>query len=44
MKPEFSGIERRLEKLDVCLKKLEPFRLKKKEELSKNAITRRESK
>jgi hypothetical protein len=32
MKPEFSGIERRLEKLDVCLKKLEPFRLKKKDE------------
>jgi uncharacterized protein YutE (UPF0331/DUF86 family) len=36
MKPEFSGIERRLDKLDVCLKKLEPFRLKKKEELFKD--------
>jgi hypothetical protein len=23
MKPEFSGIERRLEKLNVCLKKLD---------------------
>ena len=33
MKPEFSGIERRLEKLSVCLKKLEPFKAKKKEEL-----------
>ena len=33
MKPEFSGIERRLEKLSVCLKKLEPFKDKKKEEL-----------
>jgi uncharacterized protein YutE (UPF0331/DUF86 family) len=36
MKPEFSGIERRLDKLDVCLKKLEPFRLKKKEESFKD--------
>ena len=27
MKPEFSGIERRLEKLNVCLNKLEPFKL-----------------
>lgn len=25
MTPEFSGIERRLDKLSVCLKKLEPF-------------------
>jgi uncharacterized protein YutE (UPF0331/DUF86 family) len=33
MKPEFSGIERRLEKLSVCLMKLEPFKAKKKEEL-----------
>ena len=33
MKPEFSGIERRLDKLNVCLKKLEPFKSKKKEEL-----------
>ena len=33
MKPEFSGIERRLEKLNVCLKKLEPFKSKKKEEI-----------
>lgn len=33
MKPEFSGIERRLEKLSVCLKKLEPFKAKKKEEI-----------
>lgn len=33
MKPEFSGIERRLDRLSVCLKKLEPFRSKKKEEL-----------
>jgi len=38
MKPEFSGIERRLDKLDVCLKKLEPFRLKKKEELFKDPV------
>ena len=28
MKPEFSGIERRLEKLNVCLNKLEPFKSK----------------
>ena len=33
MKPEFSGIERRLEKLNVCLKKLEPFKSKEKEEI-----------
>ena len=33
MKPEFSGIERRLEKLNVCLKKLDPFKTKEKEEL-----------
>ena len=33
MKPEFSGIERRLEKLSVCLKKLEPFNSKEKEEI-----------
>ena len=33
MKPEFSGIERRLEKLSVCLKKLEPFKAKEKEEI-----------
>jgi len=33
MKPEFSGIERRLEKLRTCLKKLEPFKTKKKEEI-----------
>jgi uncharacterized protein YutE (UPF0331/DUF86 family) len=33
MKPEFSGIERRLEKLSVCLQKLEPFKKQKKEEL-----------
>ena len=33
MKPEFSGIERRLEKLNVCLKKLDPFKIKEKEEL-----------
>ena len=33
MKPEFSGIERRLEKLNVCLKKLEPFKAKKKGEI-----------
>ena len=36
MKPEFSGIERRLEKLSVCLKKLEPFKSKKKEEILKD--------
>ena len=33
MKPEFSGIERRLEKLSVCLKKLEPFKAKNKDEI-----------
>ena len=33
MKPEFSGIERRLEKLNVCLNKLEPFKSKDKEEI-----------
>jgi uncharacterized protein YutE (UPF0331/DUF86 family) len=33
MKPEFSGIERRLEKLSVCLKKLEPFKSKEKDEI-----------
>ena len=33
MKPEFSGIERRLEKLSVCLTKLEPFKSKEKEEI-----------
>ena len=33
MKPEFSGIERRLEKLSVCLNKLEPFQSKEKEDL-----------
>jgi uncharacterized protein YutE (UPF0331/DUF86 family) len=33
MKPEFSGIERRLEKLNVCLNKLEPFKSKEKEEI-----------
>ena len=36
MKPEFSGIERRLEKLDICLKKLAPFRSKKKDEILKD--------
>ena len=36
MKPEFSGIERRLEKLNVCLKKLDPFKTKEKEELLKD--------
>ena len=33
MKPEFSGIERRLERLSTCLKKLEPFKAKQKEEI-----------
>lgn len=33
MKPEFRGIERRLERLRVCLKKLEPFKAKKKDEI-----------
>ena len=33
MKPEFSGIERRLEKLSDCLKKLKPFESKDKKEL-----------
>lgn len=36
MKPEFSGIERRLERLNNCLQKLEPFKAKKKEELLKD--------
>jgi uncharacterized protein YutE (UPF0331/DUF86 family) len=36
MKPEFSGIERRLEKLNVCLNKLEPFKSKDKEEILQN--------
>ena len=35
MKLEFSGIERRLEKLDVCLKKLKPFRSMQKDEILK---------
>ena len=33
MKPEFSGIERRLEKLSACLKKLEPFIDKPRDEI-----------
>ena len=33
MKPEFSGIERRLERLNVCLKKLEPFEEKEIDEI-----------
>ena len=33
MNPEFSGIERRLEKLNECLKKLEVLQGKSKEEL-----------
>jgi len=33
MKPEFSGIERRLERLSTCLKKLDPFKAKEKEEI-----------
>ena len=33
MKPEFSGIERRLEKLSICLNKLEPFKTKEKAEI-----------
>ena len=37
MKPEFSGIERRLEKLSVCLKKLEPFKAKDKDEILQDA-------
>ena len=36
MKLEFSGIERRLEKLDVCLKKLKPFRSMQKDEILKD--------
>ena len=36
MKPEFSGIERRLERLSTCLKKLEPFKAKEKGELLKD--------
>ncbi len=36
MKPEFSGIERRLDRLSVCLQKLEPFKSKTKEELLKD--------
>ena len=37
MKPEFSGIERRLEKLRTCLKKLEPFKTKEKEEILRDS-------
>lgn len=33
MQPEFSGIERRLERLNECLRKLEPLREKEKAEL-----------
>jgi len=33
MKPEFSGIERRLEKLNECLRKLEPFKSKPQGEI-----------
>ena len=33
MEPEFSGIERRLERLRTCLLKLEPLRGKAKEEI-----------
>ena len=36
MKLEFSGIERRLEKLDACLKKLKPFRSMQKDEILKD--------
>ena len=36
MKLEFSGIERRLEKLDVCLRKLKPFRSMQKDEILKD--------
>jgi hypothetical protein len=33
MKPEFSGIERCLEKLSAGLKKLEPFKKKNRDEI-----------
>ena len=40
MKSEFSGIERRLEKLNVCLKKLEPFEEKKRKSCFRTLIFR----
>jgi len=38
IKPEFSGIERRLEKLSVCLQKLEPFKAKEKKEIIQDPL------
>jgi uncharacterized protein YutE (UPF0331/DUF86 family) len=38
MKPEFSGIERRLEKIRTCLKKLENYQTKKKNEILKDPL------
>ena len=40
MKPEFSGIERRLQRLRECLLKLEPLRGKKKHEFLEDPYLR----
>jgi uncharacterized protein YutE (UPF0331/DUF86 family) len=40
MKEEFSGIERRLERLCECLTKLEPLRLKSREEFEQDTYLR----
>ena len=40
MKPEFSGVERRLERLKTCLLKLEPLKTKEKEEFLKDPYLR----
>jgi len=40
VKPEFSGIERRLQRLRECLLKLEPLRDKKKHEFLEDPYLR----
>ena len=40
MKPEFAGIERRLDRLNECLQKLEPLREREPEEFEADAYLR----
>ncbi len=40
MRPEFAGIERRLDRLNECLQKLEPLRTRKFEEFQADAYLR----
>jgi uncharacterized protein YutE (UPF0331/DUF86 family) len=40
MKPEFAGIERRLDRLNECLQKLEPLREREPEEFETDAYLR----